>query len=216
MNIIRIFFTKTGEAAYISHLDLQRVMARALRISGMPVWYSQGFNPHIYMSFALPLPLGQQSLCECVDVKSEAEVEQCKAHMAALDAALPRGIGVTGIAAPKFAAGEIERAEYEFAFPNSKMAGEMAAWYNAQSEAKVIRKTKRSQQEMDLKRHLPKVTTGEEIGANCFVFQLPAGGEKHLNPGLLSDFFQSEAGIDGGSIEITRLKMYAEKSVPFL
>ena len=73
MTTIRVWFTKTGEASYISLLDLQRVMQRALKRSGLPVWYTLGFNPHIYMTFAAPLSLGQESLAETVDFKSEAE-----------------------------------------------------------------------------------------------------------------------------------------------
>ena len=61
MTTVRLRFTKTGEAAYISLLDLQRVMQRAFKRSGLPVWYTQGFNPHIYMTFAAPLALGQES-----------------------------------------------------------------------------------------------------------------------------------------------------------
>ena len=59
---VRIRFEKTGEAAYISLLDLQRVFHRILKRSGLPVYYTQGFNPHIYLSFACPLSLGQESL----------------------------------------------------------------------------------------------------------------------------------------------------------
>ena len=73
LTTVRIWFTKTGEASYISLLDLQRVMQRALKRSGLPVWYTLGFNPHIYMTFACPLPLGQESLVESVDVKTETE-----------------------------------------------------------------------------------------------------------------------------------------------
>ena len=52
MNTVRIWFSKKGEASYISLLDLQRVMGRAIKRSGVPAWYTQGFNPHIYMTFA--------------------------------------------------------------------------------------------------------------------------------------------------------------------
>ena len=58
MITVRIRFEKTGEAAYISLLDLQRVFHRILKRSGLPVYYTQGFNPHIYLSFACPLSLG--------------------------------------------------------------------------------------------------------------------------------------------------------------
>ena len=74
MITVRISFEKKNEASYISLLDLQRVMQRVLKRSGLPVWHTLGFNPHIYMTFACPLSLGQESECECVDVKTEAEV----------------------------------------------------------------------------------------------------------------------------------------------
>ena len=53
-----------NEASYISLLDMQRVMQRELKRSGLPVWHTLGFNPHIYMTFACPLSLGQESRCE--------------------------------------------------------------------------------------------------------------------------------------------------------
>ena len=73
MTTIRIFFEKCGESAYISLLDLQRVFHRVLKRSGLPVWYTMGFNPHIYLSFSCPLSLGQESLCESCEVKTESE-----------------------------------------------------------------------------------------------------------------------------------------------
>ena len=59
MTTVRIFFEKCGESAYISLLDLQRVFHRMLKMSSLPVYYTQGFNPHIYLSFSCPLSLGQ-------------------------------------------------------------------------------------------------------------------------------------------------------------
>ena len=44
---------------FISHLDMQRFMIRMIRRSGIPVWYSEGFNPHPYITFALPLSLAE-------------------------------------------------------------------------------------------------------------------------------------------------------------
>ena len=55
MTTVRIFFEKCGEAAYISLLDLQRVFHRMLKMSNLPVYYTQGFNPHIYLSFSIQL-----------------------------------------------------------------------------------------------------------------------------------------------------------------
>ena len=94
MITVRIRFEKTGEAAYISLLDLQRVFHRILKRSGLPVYYTQGFNPHIYLSFACPLSLGQESLCECCEVKTEAEDPQLDTWCDVLQPYMPRGIKV--------------------------------------------------------------------------------------------------------------------------
>ena len=94
MNTVRIWFTKTGEASYISLLDLQRVMGRALKRSGLPVWYTLGFNPHIYMTFTCPLSLGQESLVESVDCKTEEEAPGYSAWQEALNQVMPSGIQV--------------------------------------------------------------------------------------------------------------------------
>ena len=97
MITVRISFEKKNEASYISLLDLQRVMQRVLKRSGLPVWHTLGFNPHIYMTFACPLSLGQESECECVDVKTEAEAPDFEQWKAALNAIMPAGIVITHV-----------------------------------------------------------------------------------------------------------------------
>jgi len=68
MTKIRLRYSKTGKAKYISHLDLMATMRRALLRAGVALKYSEGFNPHPYMSVALPLPVGCGSSCELMDV----------------------------------------------------------------------------------------------------------------------------------------------------
>ena len=146
MTTIRVWFTKTGEASYISLLDLQRVMQRALKRSGLPVWYTLGFNPHIYMTFAAPLSLGQESLAETVDFKSEAEGYDWQTPQApALSACLPRGIKVTRIAPAVLDAGDIACAAYEVRYAEKDAQAACAAWeaYNAAPAAEVVKEGKR-------------------------------------------------------------------------
>lgn len=66
---LRLRLSKTGRAVYISHLDLMRTMQRAFLRADMPLKYSEGFNPHAQISFALPLSLGTASECELMDFK---------------------------------------------------------------------------------------------------------------------------------------------------
>ncbi len=55
MITVRAFYKKTGRLKYISHLDINRCMQRAIKMSGLPVWYTEGFNPHAYVTFASAL-----------------------------------------------------------------------------------------------------------------------------------------------------------------
>ena len=117
MTTVRIFFEKCGESAYISLLDLQRVFHRMLKMSSLPVYYTQGFNPHIYLSFTCPLSLGQESLCESCEVKTEQETIDPQAWIDALQPLMPRGIVITKVAPAVEKVGEIETAAYEITMP---------------------------------------------------------------------------------------------------
>lgn len=191
MRTIRIFFSKKGEASYISHLDLQRVMGRALRRSGLPVWYSMGFNPHIYISFALPLPLMQESVVEAMDCKTEADDADFDRYIEPLNKALPKGIEVSRIAVPMYKAGDIETATYQIEYDNgakSKLA-EVVEKYNSLQQAMVLRKTKRKEEMYDLKSVLPvlRLLEGQE---NTLLATLPAGNTVNINPELLLTFLR--------------------------
>ena len=91
--LYRICYQKTGPAAYLSHLDLVRVMERAARRAGVPLAYSGGFNPHPKMVFASPLPVGVSGEAELADVETEREVSPGE-WVEKLGACLPRGIAV--------------------------------------------------------------------------------------------------------------------------
>ena len=67
MDKLRLKFAKTGRAVYISHLDLMRTMQRVFSRAGVPLKYSEGFNPHAKISIILPLTVGTASQCEYMD-----------------------------------------------------------------------------------------------------------------------------------------------------
>ena len=88
MKTVRVFFAKEGRLKYISHLDVTRCLARVFKRSRLPIWYTQGFNPHAYLTFALPLPLGVESCCESFDFRLTEEVS-CEEVTDRLNAVLP-------------------------------------------------------------------------------------------------------------------------------
>ncbi len=93
MDRLRLRFTKTGRAVYISHLDLMRTMQRGFLRGDIPLRYSEGFNPHAIISIALPLSVGASSGCELMDFKLR-EFMSLQEITYRLNRALPEGIEV--------------------------------------------------------------------------------------------------------------------------
>lgn len=89
----RILFSKTGRAQYISHLDLLRTFQRIFRRAGIELRHSEGFNPHPYLTFALPLSVAAESVCELLDTELLEDVPD-DALASRLNAAAPEGIRI--------------------------------------------------------------------------------------------------------------------------
>ena len=94
---IRVFYKKRGRIKYISHLDMNRCMQRALVRTGLPCWHTEGFNPHLYLTFALPLSLGYESDCEIMDFRLTEEIDLGEVQNR-LNAVLPEGLEVYRVA----------------------------------------------------------------------------------------------------------------------
>ena len=71
---VRLRFSKGGALRFIGHLDFLRVFQQTIRRAGLPAAFSQGFNPHLLISFALPLPLGMDSVNDYADLTLEEEI----------------------------------------------------------------------------------------------------------------------------------------------
>ena len=112
---LRMHFQKTGRARFISHLDLMQVFRRALLRAGLPLRYSEGYNPHAVLSVALPLPVGVAGLCEIVDFSLTHPVS-LEPLAARINGVLPEGIAVLDTAPASRPVGEIKAARYELSF----------------------------------------------------------------------------------------------------
>ena len=124
---VRATFEKKGRAKYISHLDLNRCMLRTFRRSRIPIWYTEGFNPHPYYSFALALSLGFESSCEILDFNITDDEMSMEAIRDALNAVMPEGMRIVKVAEQKQKITAIAKAEYAF----SLVTEDSAALYEA-------------------------------------------------------------------------------------
>jgi radical SAM-linked protein len=91
---IRLAYRKTGRARFCSHLDTMRVFQQALTRAKLPLRYTEGFNPHIVLSIALPLGVGMESIAERLDFGVTENISMGTLP-ARLNAALPEGFYVT-------------------------------------------------------------------------------------------------------------------------
>ena len=88
---LRLTFAKTQAMRFTGHLDLHHTWERTFRRAGLPLAYSQGFNPHPRLNLASALPLGFTSECEVIDVWLEQELKPEQVS-ATLELALPPGL----------------------------------------------------------------------------------------------------------------------------
>ena len=90
----RALFEKTGNAVWISHLDLMRLFQRAFKRAGLPLTHTQGFSPRPSVSIALPLSVGVESRCEFLDFDLDGEAVSCEEICRRLNETLVEGVRV--------------------------------------------------------------------------------------------------------------------------
>jgi len=93
----RALFEKTGNAVFISHLDLMRLFQRAFKRAGLPLTHTHGFNPRPSVSIALPLSVGVESCCELLDFDLDGEHVPCEMILERLNRSLVDGIRVLSV-----------------------------------------------------------------------------------------------------------------------
>lgn len=93
----RLVFEKTGNAIWISHLDLMRLFQRAFKRAGLPLKHTQGYNPRPSVSIALPLSVGVESCCELLDFEIEGGLPSMEDIRSRLNDALVSGVKVLNV-----------------------------------------------------------------------------------------------------------------------
>ena len=192
MREIRLRFSKTGQAKYISHLDTNRVFSRAFARAKLNLWFTQGFNPHPYMSFSLPLSLGVESLCENVDIRILDDISNDEVKKRVNDA-LPLGIRILDVYDDFMDCHEIVYSDYvyKFEFLDNEKALEkikevlqsdtiMAQKKGKQGKRRVLKET-------DIKQFIEKYSISIRDNQIVLNIRLFAGPDKNLNPSLLFD-----------------------------
>lgn len=192
MREVRLRFSKTGRLKYISHLDINRAMSRALKRAQIPLWYTEGFNPHPYMSFSLPLSLGVESLCESVDLRIIGDITNDEIKNR-LNNVLPQDIKIVDVYDDFRDNSEIVYSDYvyKFEFKDNEAALEKIKNVLSSDEIIALKKgkqgRKRVMKETNIKSFIDKYSVSIRNDVIVLNIRLLAGPEKNLNPSLLFD-----------------------------
>ncbi len=193
---VRATFEKCGRAKYISHLDLNRCMLRTFRRSRLPIWYTEGFNPHPYYSFALALSLGFESSCEILDFNLNEDIpfDEIKDK---LNSVMPEGMRIIKVAEQKQKITAIAKAEYSFSLV-SDAVDSLYADVNkliASPEILIEKKTKKGIKTVDIKPDMEILTCNKTERSVDISMYLPAGTQTNYNPTLFIEALKKTTDI---------------------
>lgn len=201
---MRLKFSKQGDLRYIGHLDLQRLIERALRRSNLPMRYSQGFNPKVRLNLASALPLGQESSSEFMDLWLEEFVKP-ETVASRLNEALPGGVRVleANLISGKLPSLQDSLRESVFTVRfqvDPGLSREKIEAILSQDQISVTHRTKT----LDMK---PLIFTAKWLAPDLFEIRLSA----IPNATGRVDELLIAAGIDPAMVEIERTAMFFEE-----
>lgn len=211
MQTVRVWFSKTGRAAYISHLDLNRAMSRAVRRAGIPLWYTEGFNRHPYVTFAAPLSLGYEGLRESMDIRLEEEMDM-EELAGRLGKVMPEGLAVLSAAPAVEKPGELAAARYRLAF--SCPAEPVRAMLDQESLPMEKRTKKKTLKIVDIRPALGEPVLEEENGQAVLTVTLPCG-EETVNPALVLEAVRRQEGGGEAACAVRRLLLLDRQGKEF-
>lgn len=213
---LRAVFEKTGRAKYISHLDLNRFMLRTFRRSKLPVWYTEGFNPHPYYAFALALSLGFESSCEVMDFNL-TEVMPLDEVRDRLNAVMPEGMRIVSVAEQKKKVTAIQSASYSFVLETPEAAD---LYYDierllSQEEILIEKKTKKGIRTVDIKPDMEVLSCILSYEGVAMELRLPAGTQTNYNPVLFFEALKNVTEVPFEPTKIRRTGIFCEKNEIF-
>ncbi len=217
----RMKFRKEGKAKYISHLDLMHTMQRSMARCEMPLWFTEGFNQHAYVSVALPLSTGFSSECEFLDFNILSETVPENAAEA-LNEAFPEGLSaieIYPVTDGGMKVGEIAWAKYRitWGFGNVVPEGFISDVKGlfSKPDIEILKRSKRAEKTVNM-RELMKEPDIAEKEDEVIVEVTTAAGNNNLSPEYLTKAvtqYLSEYEIPFAAYH--RLSVFTDKGIPF-
>lgn len=218
MKNVRVWFEKKDQCIYISHLDLNRCMIRAIQKSRIPIWHTEGFNPHPFITFPMPLSLGFVGKKECMDMRLLEDDFSFNEIIDRLNDCLPKGIRVFDVTEPKMKAGVIDKALYVLKLNCDDISSEELLKKTeelfSRDEIMVDKKSKSGIKQVNLKEYLTDYTISLVDDYVKIKIMLPAGSTLNVNPTLLVDALEKEYSLEIFP-RVTRLNIFNKDGEEF-
>jgi radical SAM-linked protein len=188
---VRVKFAKQGSIKFVGHLDLMRQFQRAIRKAKIPIAYSQGFNPHQILSFAMPLPIGATAQAEYLDMQLTEDMEP-SIIIDRLNGALPDQIRIeeitilrkdipTGMAA-------VDAAKYKMILSDRQIPDDFdqqIKLFLAQKEIWVTKQSKKKTRSVDIREGIYELDAKKEEDVWVLSMFLAAGSRYNLKSELV-------------------------------
>lgn len=210
----RIKFRKYGVMKFIGHLDIMRFFQKVMRRADIPIAFTGGFSPHMIMSFANPLGVGVTSDGEYFDIELTEAIDM-QAAIARMNETVVEGIEIVNmvpISDDKKQTGMsiVAAADYLSSVKNGEFPEDWkqkAEGFMSQPSICIIKKTKKSEKEVDIKPMIYKF----EVRDNSVYMLVATGSVENLKPELVMQALCGYLGVDVDSVSFAhhRLDVYA-------
>ena len=210
----RIKFRKYGVMKYIGHLDIMRFFQKVMRRADIPIAFTGGFSPHMIMSFANPLGVGVTSDGEYFDIELTEEIDMLAA-VKRMNETVVEGIEIVNmvpISDDKKQTGMsiVAAADYLSSLKNGEFPEDWkkkAEGFMSQPSISIIKKTKKSEKEVDIKPMIYKF----EVRDDSVYMLVATGSVENLKPELVMQALCNFLSVDTESVSFAhhRLDVYA-------
>lgn len=194
---LRVKFKKVGSLQYISHLDLVRTMNKVIVRAGLPLWYTEGFNPKPKMIFAAPLSIGTESISEYMDVRLSEPIDPALA-MERLNANMTDEMQIFEAYYPTSKFTDLKWLSYTMKIHTIGADADMVKRCNealASERIEVLKNTKSGEAVVDIRpliKSASAVLDGEDLRLCCL---LSADPSSFLNPEYVIKVLRESCGI---------------------
>lgn len=201
--MITLKYCKTDAMTYVSHIDLLRHVERTLRRSGMPIAYTQGYNPHMMLNLGATLPLGTGSIAEYLTVETDVDAA---AFLAQYNRCAPpslRGVAAWRVDKNPNLAGRVVAADYRMGGYCHERADEVRDLINRPVYSIRYPSKKDPQAQKDVAPNLFAIRVEEDCVWVCL-----GAGNNSIKPSLLADAIHEEFGVNFAYEDIVRRAQY--------